>query len=597
MTLLSDTLKTLPEEAGVYRYYDENGVLLYVGKAKNLRKRVSSYFTKEQTGKVRVLVGKIARIETIVVNNEYDALLLENSLIKQYKPRYNILLKDDKTYPWLCLTGEHFPRIYPTRRKGDAKAVYFGPYASVRTMNVLLTLIHEIYPIRTCRFKLDPETVAARKIPLCLEYQMKRCRGVCQGLQSEEDYLSDIAQVKNLIKGHIKPLMALLREEMLALSAQREFIRAQSVKERIELLQNYQSRSLVASETLTNLDVVTFVLKDEIYYFNFLHIEDGRIVQASTTEVKPRMDETSSELLAAMTAEFRLRYESSAREIVTTEMPEIIPCGVTVTLPKAGEKKALLELSGRNILAYISEKSKRAALVDPERHGKRIVAEMGRALGMSVPPVHIECFDNSNFQGDYAVAAMTVSKNGKLSKKDYRHFNIKTVDGADDFATMEEVIHRRYKRLLDEGAELPQLVIVDGGKGQLSAAYKSVVALGLEKRITLIGIAKRLEEIYRVGDSVPLMLDKRSEVLKHIQLLRDEVHRFGITHYRKRHLKGLVRTSLTDIKGIGDETAALLLKHFGSVKRVREASLEQLEAVAGKSKAALVFEKFKDLRF
>ena len=394
--------------------------------------------------------------------------------------------------------------------------------------------------------------------------------------------------MKNLVKGHIKPLLASLRSQMLYFSEKREFIKAQTVKERIELLQDYQSKSLVVSETLTNLDVITFVCKDEIYYFNFLHIEDGRIVQANTTEVKPRMDELSSELLSSMIVEFRLRYESNAPEIVTVEMPDVVPSGVNITLPKAGEKKALIELSGRNILSHISEKSKRAALVDPERHGKRIVTEVQKALAMSAAPVHIECFDNSNFQGDYAVAAMTVSRNGKLSKKDYRHFNIKTVDGADDFATMEEVIYRRYKHLLDEDSELQQLVIVDGGKGQLSAAYKSIVSLGLEKRITVIGIAKRLEEIYRVGDNIPLMLDKRSEALKHIQLLRDEVHRFGITHYRKRHLKGLVRTSLTDIKGIGDETAALLLKRFGSVKRVREASLQDLAAVVGRSKAGII---------
>ncbi|MDR1739802.1 MAG: excinuclease ABC subunit UvrC [Bacteroidales bacterium] len=589
---IKSILRSLPESAGVYRYYDSSETLLYVGKAKNLKKRVNSYFTKEQVGKVRVLVSKIRRIETIVVDNEYEALLLENSLIKQYKPRYNIMLKDDKTYPWLCLTSEHFPRIFPTRRKVNNGGTYFGPYASVRTMNTLLDLLHELYPVRNCRFLLSPEIVASRKVKLCLQYQMKRCKGACQGLQSEEEYLADIAKVRGLVRGRIKPLLASLQEEMERFAAQRQFVAAQNVKERIELLQQYQSKSLVASETLTDLDVVTYIYKDDLYYFNFLHINDGRIIQAQTVEIKPHLDETANEILSMMIVEFRSRYESNAGEVVASEIPDTALQGFSVTVPKAGEKLRLLELSRRNILSYISEKSKRADLVDPDRHGKRIVAEVARALGMSVLPTHIECFDNSNFQGDYAVAAMTVSKNGKLSKKDYRHFNIKTVEGADDFASMEEVLYRRYSRLLAEDSELPQLIIVDGGKGQLSAAHKSISALDLQDKIFLIGIAERLEEIFKVGDPYPLMLDKRSEALKHIQQLRDEAHRFGITHYRKKHLKGLVRTSLTDIKGIGAETAALLLKHFGSVKRVREASFEDLEAVVGKSKAKIIRDGF-----
>lgn len=589
---LRETLRILPEKPGVYRYYDADNKLIYVGKAKNLKRRVNSYFNKEHEGKVYVMVQKIRRLEYIVVNTETDALLLENNLIKQYQPRYNMMLKDDKTYPWLCLSNEDYPRLFSTRRRVEDGSQYFGPYASVKTLNALLEMIHEIYPLRTCRYRLDKAVVEAKKVKLCLEYQMKRCAGPCQGLQTQEEYNEDIAQIKSLIKGKIGPVLQALHQKMMQAADNLQFKQAHLFKTKIDLLQHYQSKSMVVNTFVGNVDVVGTKEDENNIYFNYLQVVDGLVIQSHTIEGRKKLNENPADLLEQAILEFRQLYRSDASEIILPFVPAFEIKGLRCTVPLAGEKKRLLDLSMKNIDYHILEQSKRMELVDPDRRSKEMLLKMQKALGMDRLPLHIECFDNSNFEGDYPVGAMTVSKNGRLSKNDYRHFNIRTVKGANDYATMEEVFSRHYGRMLQEGRPLPQLIIVDGGKGQITSAYKVLSELGIEKDVFLIGIAERLEEIYKVGDPFPLLLDKKSEVLQHIQLLRDEAHRFGITHYRKRHLKGLIKTELTEIKGIGAETASTLLYHFHSVKRVKESSLEELKGCVGEAKANLVWKYF-----
>ena len=591
---IKTTLSLLPDSPGVYQYFSADGELIYVGKAKNLKRRVNSYFNKEQTGKVLALVRRVAKLEYIVVNTEFDALLLENNLIKEHQPHYNIMLKDDKTYPWLCLTNEPYPRLFPTRRYLPGQGTYFGPYASVRMMHTMLDLIHDMFPLRTCRHRLSDNVVAAGKVKLCLQYQMKRCAGPCQGLQSHAAYDEQIDQIKNLLRGHIKPLLSSLKEKMLDAAQRQDFKTAQQYKEKWQLLEQYQSRSAVVSDKLSDADVLQVKEKDDYLYFNYMRIVDGLMVQAHTIEIRKKLDETPQDLWQGVLVDFRRRYASTATEVFLPFEPEWEMPDLKITVPKGGDGKKLLELAARNIDYFILEKSRRLDLVDPDRHRKRLLAEMQQTLGMSEPPAHIECFDNSNMLGEYPVSAMTVSKDGKLSKRDYRHFLVRTVEGPDDYATMEEVIERRYSRLLRENQPLPQLLIVDGGKGQLSSAYKVLCRLGLERRIFLIGIAENLEEIYKVGDPYPLSLDKKSEVLKHIQLLRDEAHRFGITHYRKRHVKGVVKTELTEIKGIGTETAQTLLRRFKSVKQIRNATLADLTETVGAAKAKLVFDYFQN---
>lgn len=590
---LKDVLPILPDKPGVYQYFDKEGTIIYVGKAKNLKRRVNSYFNKEQEGKVRAMIAHIDRMEYIVVNTEADALLLENNLIKRLQPHYNILLKDSKTYPWICLSNEPFPRIFPTRRPIQDGSTYFGPYPMVRTLHTLLELIHELYPLRSCTHRLDEQTVASKKVRLCLEYQMKRCAGPCQGLQSQQEYAEQINEIKTLLRGHIKPILQSLTRQMHEAAERLEFRKAQAIKEKIALLQNYQSKSTIVNNlSSADLDVLSFLEEDKSLYYNYLRVVDGRVVQSHTVEVKKKLDEKPEDIVSQVLFEFRDQFKSEADEVILPVEPDFSLAPLKCTVPLSGEKKKLLDLSLQNIRYFILEKNRRQDLADPERRSKELMAQMQKTLGMKKLPVHIECFDNSNFEGDYPVGAMTVSRNGKLSKKDYRHFNIRTVNGPDDYATMEEVFRRHYGRLVEEGAELPPLVVVDGGKGQLSSAYGVLKELGIEKEIFLIGIAERLEEIYKVGDPHPLALDKKSEVLKHIQLLRDEAHRFGITHYRKRHLKGLVSTELTQIKGIGKENALRLLQEFKSVKRIKELPLSELERVIGKSKAASVYAYF-----
>jgi excinuclease ABC subunit C len=593
---LTPVIRSLPEKPGVYQYFDEKGKIIYIGKAKSLKKRVSSYFNRDAGvyNKTAVMVRKIFSIRHIVVNTELDALLLENNLIKKYQPRYNVNLKDDKTYPWICIKKEAFPRIFATRNVIHDGSEYFGPYASVKIMNTLLGLIKQLYPIRTCKHNLSRKNIEAGKFKVCLEYHLGNCKGPCEGLQSLDEYAQTLGEIREIIKGNITNVLAQLRDLMLKYAAELEFEKAQALKEKVELLEKYKSKSMVVNPKIHDVDVFSVITDDESGYVNYLKIISGAIVQAHTVEMKKKLSETPSELLALAITDFRQRFDSQSREILLPfeldmDLPEVV-----FNVPKIGDKRHLVELSERNAKYYLMEKRKKLELVDPERHTKRILATMQKDLRMKVLPTHIECFDNSNMQGDYPVAAMVCFKNAKPSKKDYRHYNIKTVEGPNDFASMEEVIYRRYKRLMDEGQELPQLIVVDGGKGQLSASVKSLEKLGLRGQITIIGIAKRLEELYFPDDPLPLHLDKKSESLRIIQFLRDEAHRFGITHYRKRHEKGTIKSELTQIEGIGEGYAQKLLSKFKSVKKVREASLEEIQAVIGKIKGKVVFEYFKN---
>lgn len=591
---LDPVIKTLPEKPGIYQYYDKDGKILYIGKAKDLKKRVSSYFNKDSniSGKVRVLVSKIAEIRHMVVDTELDALLLENNLIKKYQPRYNVLLKDDKTFPWICIKNEPFPRVFPTRTVYRDGSQYFGPYASVKMMNTLLDLVRQLYRLRTCNLKLSEENIKKNKFKICLEYHLGNCLGPCEGLQSSEDYDNTVREIRDVIKGNINSVIGQLKTLMKEYADSLEFEKAQVVKERLALLLKYQSKSTVVNPKIEHADVFSIITDDEAGYVNYLKVVNGAIVQSHTVELKKRLEEKDEELLVHAIVDIRERFESNAREIIIPfQVGDKLPY-THVTVPQRGDKKQLLELSARNCKFYKLEKEKQKELVDPERHTKRIMATMQKDLRMKVEPSIIECFDNSNMQGDYPVAAMVLFKNGKPNKKEYRHFNIKTVEGPNDFASMEEVIYRRYKRLLDEDKPLPQLIVVDGGKGQLSSAVKSLEKLNLRGKISIIGIAKKLEEIYYPGDSLPLYLDKKSETLKVVQYLRDEAHRFGITHHRKRFEKGTVKSVLTEINGIGYNYAQKLLWKFKSVKKIKKTSLEELQATIGNAKGEIVFDFF-----
>ena len=591
---LENIVKDLPDKPGVYQYYDKEGKLLYVGKAKNLKKRVSSYFTRDGslTGKVKILVQKIADIRFIVVDTELDALLLENNLIKKYQPRYNVMLKDDKTYPWICIKNEPFPRILSTRNLVKDGSEYFGPYASGKMMHTLLDLIRQLYPLRTCSLNLSEANIRQKKYKVCLEYHIGNCKGPCEGLQTEDEYQQTLAGIRQIIKGNISTvrqgLMAMMKQSAEAY----EFEKAQFLKEKIELLDRYQSKSAVVNPSIHNVDVFSYCDDITSAYVNFMKVINGCIIQSHTLELKKRLDESPAELLTLAVTELRERFQSDAREIVIPFALEVEMQGITSSIPLRGDKKALLELSERNAKFYRLEKNKQLERVDPERHTKRIMAQMQTDLRLMAEPLRIECFDNSNIQGAYPVAAMVVFTNGKPDKQEYRHFNIKTVEGPDDFASMEEVIYRRYRRILDEEKPLPQLIVIDGGKGQLSSAMTSLTRLGLNGRIDVIGIAKKLEEIYKPGDPIPLYIDKKSESLRIIQQIRDEAHRFGITHHRKRREKGTIKTQLTDIEGIGFSTAQSLLWKFKSVKKISSASLEELQAVVGKAKAGIVYGHF-----
>lgn len=583
---LKGIVSNLPEGPGIYQYLNSEGTIIYVGKAKNLKRRVYSYFSKEhEPGKTRVLVSKIADIRYIVVNTEEDALLLENNLIKKYKPRYNVLLKDDKTYPSICVSNEYFPKVFKTRRVVRNGGTFYGPYSHAPSMNAVLALIKRLYPIRTCHLNLSPENIRSGKFKVCLEYHIKNCKGPCVGLQSHDDYLKNIAEIKEILKGNTGDISKTLFDEMQRLAMDLKFEEAQKVKEKYELIDSYRAKSEIVNAILHNIDVFSIADDEQSAFINYLHITNGSINQAFTFEYKKRLNETSQELLAMGIVEMRERYKSASREIIVPFEMDIELNNVVFTVPQRGDKKKLLELSEMNVKQYKVDRLKQAEKLNPEQRSVRIMKKMQSDLHLKELPIHIECFDNSNIQGAYPVASCVVFKMGKPSKKDYRHFNIKTVEGPNDFASMEEIVYRRYKRLLDENQPLPQLVIVDGGKGQLSSAQKIFNELNLFGRITLIGIAKRLEEIFFPDDPYPIYLDKNSESLKVIQHLRDEAHRFGITFHRNQRSKGQTVSALDQIKGIGEKTRTALLKEFKSVKRIKEASLEELTAIVGEAKA------------
>ena len=586
-------LQTLPHQPGVYQYFDADDKILYVGKAKDLKKRVSSYFTKNHDyGKTKVLVKKIVTIKHIVVETETDALLLENNLIKKYQPRYNVLLKDDKSYPWICIKNERFPRVFSTRRVFKDGSEYFGPYTSMKTVHTLLDLIKGLYQLRTCNYDLSKDKVEAGKYKVCLEYHLGNCKGPCEDLQTETDYHQNIIAIKEILKGNFKESLSQFKQQMKTHAKAMEFEDAQRIKEKIDILENYQSKSTVVNPKISNVDVFSIVSDESYGYVNFLQLSYGSIIRSHTLEIKKKLDETDEALLQLAITEIRQRFHSKSKEIY---VPFIVDLGedIKLTIPKLGDKKRVLELSERNAKYYRMERFKQVKITDPDRHVNRIMAQMKTDLQLKTEPRHIECFDNSNIQGTNPVAACVVFKNGKHSKKDYRHFNIKTVEGPDDFASMEEVVYRRYKRLLDENQPLPQLIIIDGGKGQLSSALKSLDALKLRGKIAIIGIAKRLEELFYPDDPIPLYLDKKSETLKIIQQLRNEAHRFGIEHHRNRRSKGALTTELELISGIGEQSIVELMKHFKTIKKISEATQKELETVVGASRAKKIVNYYK----
>ncbi len=587
-------LRTLPDSPGVYQFFDADGKILYVGKAKSLKKRVSSYFTKShQNGKTRVMVRKIQKIKHIVVPTESDALLLENNLIKEHQPRYNVLLRDDKSYPWLCIKNERFPRIFPTRKRIKDGSEYFGPYTQMKTVRALLDLIKSVYPLRTCNYDLSREKIEAGKYKLCLEYHLGNCLGPCEGLQDEESYQRQVDDIREIIKGNFRSSLQYFKRRMQQLAAEMRFEEAQRMKEKIEVLENYQSKSTVVHPKISDVDVFSIVSDATHAYVNYMQISHGLVVRSHTLEIKKKLEESDEDLLSLAIVDLRDRFESDSKEVFLP-FRVALAGDIRVTVPKQGDKRKIVALSERNARFYRQERFKQIKITDPDRHVKRLMDQMKRDLRLPEEPRHIECFDNSNIQGSNPVAACVVFRDGKPSKKEYRHFNIKTVTGPDDFASMTEVVYRRYRRLMEEGESLPQLIVIDGGKGQLSAALKSLEELGLRGKISIIGIAKRLEEIYFPEDPIPLYLDKKSESLRVIQQLRNEAHRFGITFHRNKRSKAAISSVLEGIDGIGEKTAQQLLRKFKSVKRIRESSLEDLALVVGPVKARKVYDSLRE---
>ena len=586
-------IQSLPDGPGVYQYYDKEDKILYVGKAKNLKKRVSSYFNKiHDTAKTNVLVKKIVTIKHIVVPTESDALLLENNLIKKLQPRYNVLLRDDKSYPWLCIKKEPFSRVFSTRRLVKDGSEYFGPYTSFKTVFTILDMIKELYPLRTCTFDLNQKNIDNHKFKVCLEYHIGTCKGPCEGFESIENYQKEVDAIREILKGNFKESLKNFKKKMNELALNLHFEEAQKIKEKIEVLENYQSRSTIVSPKVTNVEVFSIVSDEGAAYVNFLQIAHGSIVRSHTMEIKKKLDESDEELLSLAIVELRERFNLLSKEII---VPFEVEVGehIKVTVPQLGDKKQLLDLSIRNSKFYRIEQLKQIQIIDPDRHTNRIMAQMQKDLRLQVEPRHIECFDNSNIQGTNPVAACVVFKDGKPSKKEYRHFNIKSVEGPNDFASMEEVVYRRYKRMLEENQSLPQLIIIDGGKGQLSSALKSIDALELRGKIAIVGIAKRLEELFYPGDTAPLYLDKKSETLKVIQYLRNEAHRFGITFHRDKRSQSALNSSIESIPGIGEKTMLALIQHFKSVKRLKLATENEISAVVGVSKAKKITDFYK----
>ena len=588
---LKEKVSLLPDSPGVYLYYDKEGTVIYVGKAKNLRRRVSSYFNRVHTvARTNILVKNICDLKYNVVGSEEDALHLENSLIKQYKPRYNVLLKDDKSYPWICVTKEPYPRVFLTRSAPRQGAKFYGPYANVQIARTVLELLREIYPIRTCTHVITDESIERGKHKICLQYHIKNCMGCCEGRISQTEYSKFFDEIKQILSGDTQQLSDYLKEEMAQLASELRFEEAQAVKEKYLLVEKYKAKSVIVSAQIHNLDVYSVAHDDDSYYVNHLHLHKGAIVQCLTLEYRKKLDETEDEVLSLAIAEINRKFDRRVKEVIVPVMPDSDFNDVTFTIPQRGDKRKLLDISLKNAKQFMIDKLKHAEKLNPEQRVMRTLTTMQRDFHLNELPRHIECFDNSNTQGTNPVASCVVFKNAKPSKKDYRHFNIKTVVGPDDFASMKEVLTRRYTRLANEGAELPQLVIVDGGKGQLSAAVEAFEEMGLRGKIALVGIAKRLEEIYFPGDSVPLYIDKNSESLRVVQHLRDEAHRFGITHHRNRRSKGQVHSALDDIKGIGSVSRETLLRHFRSLKRLSSVSIEEIAQVIGAAKAKIIFE-------
>ncbi len=593
--IVKQKLAALPNKPGVYRYFDKNGTLIYVGKAKNLKRRVSSYFNKEQFGKTRVLVSKIADLEYSIVDSESEALLLENTMIKQYKPRYNIMLKDDKTYPWICIKKEPFPRVFLTRRKVNDGSEYFGPYPSVRTAHILLDLLSQVYKVRSCRTPLTESGVEKGKYKVCLDYHIHKCNGPCEGLISKEDYNTMIAEIREVIKGNLGWVLRGLKSVMMDYASRMEFEEAQLVKEKYDLLEEYRSRSTVVSQSIHNVEVFSFIDDDETFYVNYMKVKDGAVVQSHSFEMKRRLEETSEELLLLAVADLRQQFGDHAPEIIVPMKLDYPIDEVQVTIPQRGDKLKLLDLSRRNALQYKIDLEKQRSLVDPERHQKRVLNSLKEALQLEEVPDVIECFDNSNFQGDYAVAGMVQFVNGKPNKAGYRHFNIKTVEGPDDYASMKEVVRRRYSRLVEEGKPLPNLIITDGGKGQMEVV-RQVIEDELHINIPIAGLAKddrhRTNELLFGFPPRVVGLKPNSEVFRLLAHIQDEVHRFAITFHRKKFEKGFMHSELADIKGVGKKTGEKLLLELKSVKGIKEASLERLTEIVGSVKAEIVFKHF-----
>jgi len=590
---IKQKIKVIPDKPGVYQFFDNYDVIIYVGKAKNLKKRVSSYFSKNHDhGKTRILVSKIRDVKHIVVETEMDALLLENNLIKKYQPRYNVMLKDDKTYPYICIKNERFPRVFLTRNINQDGSKYFGPYTSVRMARVILDMFKQLYQLRTCNYNLSEENIVKNKFKVCLEYHIYNCKGSCVGKQSVEEYNENIEHIAKILKGDIQKVILALKKNMNVFSDNFEFENAQNIKDKLELLDNYRSKSTIVNSSINNVDVYSITDDEKYAYVNFMKIVNGSIIQVHTMEMKKKLDENKSDLLMLSIVNIRQKFNSLSTEIIVPFKPENSIEGVKYYVPKIGDKKKLLDLSERNVKYYRLEKNKQRANIDPERHTKRILNGIKEDLHLLELPKQIECFDNSNFQGSFPVAACVVFKNAKPATKEYRHYNVKTVTGPDDFASMEEIIYRRYKRLIDEKKNLPQLIIIDGGKGQLSASVKSLEKLNMRGKISIIGIAKKLEEIFFPGDTVPLYLDKNSETLKVIQHARNEAHRFGITFHRNKRSAAFLNSEFEEINGIGKKTIELLFSHFKSFEKIKNSDPEELKKIIGASKANIILNYF-----
>ena len=586
---ISEKIAHLPHSPGVYQYFNQTNEIIYVGKAKNLQKRVKSYFNKNQNSpKTSILVSKICDIQYVLVDTEQSALLLENSLIKKYQPKYNIQLKDDKTYPWICVTKERFPKVLMTRKVNLEKGYYYGPYPHTKTAKNLLELIKELYPIRTCNFDLSETKISSGKYQVCLDFHIKKCLAPCVGKQTQEDYDANIQAIKHLLKGNTNRAISHFEEKMRAYARTQEFEMAQDYKIKLDSLKNHQSKSMVVNPTIDQVEVFTMKMDTDYVFYNYLRINNGSIIQAYTNETRFSIEESKNELLATLLQEVRQRFQSETKEVILEETSDFLPKELTQTIPQIGDKKRLLEMSQRNVWFYRTDFRKQQKVKDPKKYIDRIMEVMKLDLNLSEEPRHIECFDNSNIQGKNPASACVVFKNGRPSKKDYRHFTIKTVEGPDDYASMKEVVFRRYNRLVEENQSLPQLIVIDGGKGQLNAALQALEEIGLKEKITVIGIAKRLDEIYFEKDEIPLYLDKTSETLKVIQQARNEAHRFSLRHHRNLRSKGQFSSILEEIEGVGEQTTKKLLTHFGSVQRIKDADWKQVAELVGKQKATII---------